>query len=549
VSGRTVTATISSEGRTLDPQVQVLAIDVEKEIDRIPRAQIVVVDGSPLGEFPVSDSDFFAPGARVTIQLRREGEPDVTVFDGLAVRQRIDLSAQGSSLCVELRDRAIALTHPRRSVVHREKSDQAVIEAMLSEAGLGKGSFPGSSPQHVELVQHQATNWDFLLSRADACGSAVVVDDGVLSWIAFGKSSGTQHKLQYGIDEIHALEAELDATRQVPAVDARGWDVANLAPTQAHAAAELKLAQGEGNAPPDALAQSLGRGPLHLSHVVPFHSAEEIQQWADARLARSRLALLRGHLALPGRADIKLLDEIELAGFGARFNGTALVSAVRQRVTSGGWRTDLQLGLSADAFCERPDVAAPRAAGLLPPVSGLQLGIVQAFEDDDTKQSRVRVLLPGLSDDPDESGVWARLATPDAGPRRGIFFPPEPGDEVVVGFLGDDPRQPIVLGGLFGKKNEVPFQPEARNELRAIVSRSDTRIELFDGEKPSLTIKTPGGCVAVLDDDSESIELRDPHGNTVRMDSSGVTITSAADFTLDAGKGNVAIKGKKVDIQ
>lgn len=544
----TFTATISKEGSPLDPQVQVVAIDVEKEVDRIPRAQILVMDGSPLGEFPVSDSDFFAPGAKIKIQLRREGEPDVTVFEGIAVRQRIELAERRSLLCIELRDRAIALTHPRRSIVHRDKADHDIIQSMLGDAGLSKGKeFPGKSPQHVELVQHQATNWDFLLSRADACGLAVVVDDAVVSLLPFGKSSGTQHKVQYGIDEMYAFEAELDATRQVPSLEARGWDIQKLEPTQAHAASELKL--GQGNAQPEALAKSLGIGPMFLAHAAPFHGEDEIQAWADARLARSRLALLRGRLALPGRPEIKPLDEVELAGFGERFNGTALVTAVRQSVTSAGWRTDLQLGLSPEWFCERPQVESPRAAGLLPPVSGLQLGIVQAFADDDTDQYRVKVLLPGLSEDSKESGVWTRIATPDAGPKRGFFFPPEPGDEVVVGFLGDDPRQPILLGGLFGQKNQAPFTPDEKNEMRAIASRSDTRIEFFDGDKASLTLKTAKGNVVVLDDDSESIELKDKHGNVIRMDSKGVTITSAADLTIDASRGNVAIKGKKVDIQ
>jgi len=45
-----------------------------------------------------------------------------------------------------------------------------------------------------------------------------------------------------------------------------------------------------------------------------------------------------------------------------------------------------------------------------------------------------------------DDGIWARISTLDAGKQRGTFFRPEIGDEVIVGFLNDDPRYPVVLG-------------------------------------------------------------------------------------------------------
>jgi len=54
---------------------------------------------------------------------------------------------------------------------------------------------------------------------------------------------------------------------------------------------------------------------------------QELQSWADGALARSRLALLRGRIGIPGLSDIKLMDVIAIAGIGKRFNGMALVTA------------------------------------------------------------------------------------------------------------------------------------------------------------------------------------------------------------------------------
>ena len=54
---------------------------------------------------------------------------------------------------------------------------------------------------------------------------------------------------------------------------------------------------------------------------------------------------------------------------------------------------------------------------------------------------------------PDNGGagyeVWARLATLMAGAKRGTWFIPDPGDEVLVVFEGGDPRRPYVVGALW----------------------------------------------------------------------------------------------------
>lgn len=86
------------------------------------------------------------------------------------------------------------------------------------------------------------------------------------------------------------------------------------------------------------------------------------------------------------------------------------------------------------------------ASGLLPAVKGLQIGVVVQLEQYPNGDDRVRVRMPLV--DNEDNGVWARVATLDAGENRGSFFRPEMGDEVVLGFLNDDPRDPVILGML-----------------------------------------------------------------------------------------------------
>ena len=78
--------------------------------------------------------------------------------------------------------------------------------------------------------------------------------------------------------------------------------------------------------------------------------------------------------------------------------------------------------------------------------------------------------------------------------RRG-FFIPEVNTQVIVSFINDDPRQPVILGGLYTKTTK-PFTEIADNNLKAFVSKEKLTLE-FDEKtkrsslKPVIKIKSP----------------------------------------------------------
>ena len=167
---------------------------------------------------------------------------------------------------------------------------------------------------------------------------------------------------------------------------------------------------------------------------------------------------------------------------------------------------------------------------------------------DPDKQFRVKVILPGI--DEKTGSVWARLAAPDAGNNRGWFFRPETGDEVVVGFFNNDPRQPVILGAMFSPKNTPPerfseITPD--NETKAIVSKTGSVIGFKDDQQGSIFIQTAEGASVLLDDGAKSMELSDQHGNRIKMDKGGISLKTAKDLKLEAS-GNVEIKGAKVNL-
>ena len=538
--------TIRSEGETLSLAQPIVSLSVSKQLDKIPDATITLIDGSIASrEFPLSDSDFFAPGKAIDISLRYEGREDTTVFAGVVIRNRMRVGDSQPLLQVEARDRAVALTQARQSRAFRELSDGEIFSQLVGDAGLTAESVAETQPKHAELLQYRVTDWDFLLSRAQAFGLCVAADDGKLSLVQPDLSAEPDQRFELGIDELYDIELEADGLRQATAVSATAWDPAEQKSIEPLSGEAFALTQGDLD--PAAMAEAEGFGDTRLVHAVASDPAE-LQSWADGRLRRSRLAMIRGRIGLRGRADLKPLQIVELAGISARFNGKALVSAVRHRIDDLGWRTDIELGLSPQQLIAQPDVIEAPAGGLLPAVSSLQIGLVDAFEADPLGEQRLRILLPVLGEE--QSAVWARLALPNAGAEHGFVFRPEIGDEVVVAFLNGDPRQAVVLGALFSSANAPPgdyAEASEENEAKGIVTRSGTTIGFVDADKPAVFIETPAGNKLLLDDDGEQLSLEDQHGNSLLLSADGIAITSAADLIIDAS-GDIKISGQSIDL-
>jgi len=162
---------------------------------------------------------------------------------------------------------------------------------------------------------------------------------------------------------------------------------------------------------------------------------------------------------------------------------------------------------------------------------------------DPANQGRVQIHLPWSPDA--ASGVyevWARLATTMAGGQRGTWFIPEVGDEVLVSFLGGDPKWPYVIGALWNGQDQPPVTIDANNDIRSITSRSGIRITMDDtAGAVTLTLSTPGGQAVTLADGGPSVTVSDSNGNSIKMDASGMTITAAAQLTINAPTANINI--------
>ena len=534
------TLAVLVEGKDVSGDLHVQSIVVNRELNRIPAASIQVQDGeASKAGFDISSSDRFLPGKKIEIQLGYRSQ-NKTVFKGLIVKQRVKVRKGGTALSIECSAEAAKMTGGHRSRYFLEKKDSEVIEDLLDAHGLSK-DVEATPNKNKELVQYDCTDWDFLVCRAEANGQIVLVQDDKVKVAKPDMSGSPTLKMAYGATVLE-LDAEVDSRVQSKGIKASSWSAADQKIVESDASEPSTPATG--NLAAADLAKVLGDETSELRHPGRLEEPQ-LKSWADARLLRMRLAKVRGRARCQGIADVQPNQIVEITGIGARFEGKMYVSAVRHSVSSGNWETDVQFGLSPELFCESHDIRPLPASGLMPVMSGLQMGVVTALENDPDGEDRIRCRLPLISANDD--GVWARLATLDAGKDRGTYFRPEIDDEVVVGFLHADPNYPVILGMCHSSAHPAPEPGKDDNHHKGYVSREKLKLT-FDDDKKVVVIETPGGNKATLSDDAKSIELVDQNGNKIVLNDSGIQIESAKDLVLKAS-GDVKLSGTNTEFK
>ena len=189
----------------------------------------------------------------------------------------------------------------------------------------------------------------------------------------------------------------------------------------------------------------------------------------------------------------------------------------------------------ADPLLFDLEARLPRGYGGL--FYGAYPALVKDVADPDG-QGRVKVSLP-WSPDPDGAAyeAWARLATLMAGNNRGSWFVPDVNDEVLVVFAGGDPRFPCVVGSLWNGEDAPPESMDGagRNYLKVLRSRNGVQVTLDDHDgQEKMVLETPGGCKVTLQDGPGAITIQDSNGNSVKLETAGITVTAAAKVTVQA---------------
>lgn len=535
-----VTHKLLIEGTELSGIYQVMSIVVHNEVNRIPMAQIILTDGDAAArDFKLSNEELLIPGKKIEIKAGYHSDEE-TIYKGIVVKHSIKIKDNSSLLIVECKDEAVKLTIGRKSKYFYDVKDSDAFEDILGTYGLQK-DVESTNYSHKELVQYNTSDWDFIVSRAQANGKLCFVENGKISIKKPDLASESVETVAFGATMLD-FDAEIDARNQFAKVSSYSWNASNQ-----------ELLEIEAKDPSVNLNGNLSASDL--SDIVKLENLElrhggnvtdtELQDWADAKLLFQQLSKVRGRVKFQGIPAVKPNTIITLEGVGDRFNGKAYITGVFHEIANGNWTVNVQFGLNPEWFSETYDVNTPSASGIIPSIKGLHIGIVTQLQDDPDGEDRILVKIPIINNE--EQGIWCRVAALDAGDNRGTFFRPEIEDEVIIGFINEDPNDAIVLGMLHSSAKPAPLKAADDNHQKGIFTRSEMKV-LFDDDKKSITIETPAGKKITLDEDKGSIVVEDENSNVITIDSAGIKMESAGDISIKA-TGDVKIEGTNVNLK
>ncbi len=535
------TFTLFSDGTEVEGSVGVLGISIVKSVNRIPSATLLIQDGEgSKQDFEISAGDVFVPGKEIEVKGGYSSQED-TIFKGIVIKHCIkSLQGSVSMLEVELKDISVKMTIGRKNKYWEDTTDSDAIEEIMGEYDV-EPDVEATEVEHPELVQYFTSDWDFIVSRAEVNGKLVFVDDGKVTITAPDFGQDTELELFYG-DNIFEFEAAMDARDQYSAIKSKSWDFTNQEVLESEGADPGITEQG--NFTVDDLSKVIDLEEFPLQHSGRV-SDQELQAWSDAKFLRSRMSKIKGRVKIQGYHGIKPGMLIDLGGMGDRFNGTAFVSGILHEMTSTtNWYTHIEFGLDQKWFaCLYDDINEKPSGALLPAISGLQNGIVTNIHEDPDGEDRIKVRIPIINNE--DEGVWARMVSLDAGDSRGVLFRPEVEDEVIVGFVNDDPRDPIILGMVHSSAKPSPIPAEEDNFEKGIITREELKV-IFNDDLKSITVETPNGNIITLSDDEGSIVMEDENSNKIEMTSDGITIESSGDINITTSSGDVNVEGMNI---
>ncbi len=531
--------TIASDGKVISPDYDLLHLEITKKLNQIPSAKITF--RTRLTADNRADEMFY-PGKRIRISGGYQGDLE-ELFEGKVVKFGIESSKGPRRVVLELQHDAISLTKGKKNRSFRNMKDSEIWESILRANQL-IGEPVETVYTHEKMIQFGSTDWDFLLARAEANGRLIRMVRNRVEIFTPNPNREALLSLQNG-PIIQESELELDAFSQVAEAAGVTWNPSS------QEVEEEKSEEGNwdtsGKLSGKELAEVVNSGKINLIHGGN-RAAEELKSQAENYLMRNRMAKVKGTFKFMGYPFVDSLGEyLTLASWGDVFDGKALISGISHHFSiDQGWSTQLTIGMPQPSFSDQKSSCADETEGRWsPPVRGLLIGKVIGLENDPQGAFRIAVSIPILESQDQE--IWARIAHPDAGDQRGMIFYPEIGDEVVLGFLNEDPRDAVILGSLNSSANPSPLTPKDENFKKAIVTKSGMQL-VFDEDEISIEIKTPGGNQISVNEREKIVMMSDQSGNRVKLDPNGIELYSPKSIQITS-ESEVKIQGTTIEIQ
>ncbi|WP_171117310.1 MULTISPECIES: VgrG-related protein [Streptomyces] len=492
------------------------------------------------------------------------GQARERLFNGEVTALEVDRDRTGSFTVVRAYSKAHRLQRGRKVVAYRNMTASAIVRKVAAGAGLACGTVQAAPVTYQQLSQANVSDWEFLQFLAAESGAQVRVDDkGLLQFTKPQKASGAPAPstsatrnpmvLEYGRNLL-ALRASLSAADGAQQVEVRGWDVTTKRPLVARMPSVNSDTVVPGLSP--ALAARFGTSSKLTVTDTPYRTQAETKAVADAVADQVGAGFGELEAVAEGNPLLRAGKPVALGNVGQAFSGRYTATAVQHVLEPhGGYRTTVWVSASPDRSLTGL-VTGANAPARGPRMPGLAIGVVtDVREPGGAENGAVKLTFPWLDDT--YTTDWVRTVQ-WGGKGGGGVVSPEVNDEVLVGFEQGLLDSPYVIGGLYNgvdkpSPHDVPLIDKTTGKVnrRSFVSRSGHRMELLDARAPGLS-----GVRLVSADERLEVRLDQRRGRIeltvyARKGSSPLSsvVLDKKGITLDAGRGDVSVSGRNVDIQ
>lgn len=461
----------------------------------------------------------------------------------VALEQRV---GDHPELVVTGHDKSHRLGRATDVKTYLEMTYSDVVSTLASGAGLIPAT--EATTLTVDYLMQADSGLGLLTELARRVGYDWWVDDGSLH---FKKpAAGSSVSLALGTSLL-AFSAKASG-HHPDSVTVEGWDrdQQKLVSATKESASTAVKATSDFAELAAATTEAFGSAKL-LTAGLSAHSDAEASELAQAVLDRAVAASVVAQGVAVGNPALKLGVSAEVTGAGP-LSGKYPVTRVEHLFRpASGFVTRFHAGDRRPATLV--DTLGGGGAAATPATVHPGLSVGKVTNANDPKSGgRVKVKYPGLSSEY-ETG-WARVVALGGGNNRGAVFTPEVDDEVLVAFEGGDPRQPVVVGGLFGSSSKIPTPQiqEGVVQQRGLMSRLGHKVYLLDGDDPAaqaVVIQLAGGEHTIhLGKDKLSIAV--PTGLPVEITAGGSSIKFADSGALTISAPQITIKADaKISLQ
>ncbi len=522
----TAAPSLEVNGQPLDPDL------VQSLVEVVVDSDLTAADSCEITILDIAQSAFdgmkYGTKIKVSVPAVDPGKKLVPIFEGEIYGSEFEADERGSYTRITAYDPSFRLRQHRATRAHVSVTDSDIARSMAGEVGLRLGKVDKSSVVHEHMGQINQTDWDFLQERAADNGYELYLRDGKLNFCNPMTTTSGAIDLTRG-DDLIRFRARTSGVEQVDTIHVRGWDPKTKKEVKAREPAKSKAT---------ALSPDPAREVRSLKTKDRVTARPEMTTAAEcAALAKSlaektaTTAVFAEGVAL-GRPELAAGKVVNIKDVG-RFSGKYVLTRARHTIAAGDYRTTFVVSGSHDRTPLGLTTNRPRTD-----YTGTYPAIVTSLQDKE-KLGRVKLKFPWL-DETYESG-WARVVQTGAGAGEGLLWYPEVGDEVLVGFIGGDPRRPTVIGGMFNGKDKPPFADHiSKNgevEIRGMKSRTGHTIAFHDkkGEE-RIEINSNG--------DSCVIHLKEKDKQIIIESKGDVTVKAAKNAIVEAG-GDATVKAQK----